>query len=288
MLREGLLILPLFVGKVKSGGKENDMVTARKPVTAIIAVIITVAMVVTLMAVPANAATKQTIKVKRTNYVLAVGSKYSTKPTAKTKMTFSSDNPSVASVSQSGKIVANRKGVTKIRIKAKQTKKYNGANKTLNVIVVNKYPYSKKTETYTDKQKKNAKIIYKFLKKKGYTTYEACAIIGNMHWESALDPKAVESNGDGVGLCMWSYGRKTNLKEYAKSKNKSWKDINVQLEFFAKEMKSYTTLRSNTSKSNDVEWITDELTNKYFRPGVPCYEKRKAASIHALKVFWQK
>ena len=83
-----------------------------------------------------------------------------------------------------------------------------------------------------------AKIVWDFLKSKGLNNEACAAVLGNIERECHFDINAVESNGEGHGLIQWSYDRKTNLLNYAKSQNKPWTDIDVQLEFLWAELTS--------------------------------------------------
>lgn len=80
-------------------------------------------------------------------------------------------------------------------------------------------------------------IIWDYLIAHGYSKIQAAAIIGNLYQESGVNPSRVESNGVGIGLVQWSFGRRTQLEDYAKSKGKSWTDLETQLEFLDMELK---------------------------------------------------
>lgn len=68
----------------------------------------------------------------------------------------------------------------------------------------------------------------------------AAGILGNFMAESKFDSNtSVDDLGlTSGGLAQWRGNRLTNLKEYAKSKGKPWTDIDVQLQFLIKELKS--------------------------------------------------
>ena len=75
------------------------------------------------------------------------------------------------------------------------------------------------------------------LVEQGYSEISVAGIMGNIDGESGFRPGAIEGNGEGYGLCQWSFGRKTKLINYAKSKGKEWKDEDIQIEFLMKEIK---------------------------------------------------
>lgn len=79
-------------------------------------------------------------------------------------------------------------------------------------------------------------IVWDYLRNAGYSEIQTAAIIGNLYQESGLNPSRIESNGEGIGLVQWSFGRKQQLKDYAKSKGKDWTDLTIQLEFLVKEL----------------------------------------------------
>lgn len=111
--------------------------------------------------------------------------------------------------------------------------------------------------------------IWKYLKAQGFTDYGVAGLMGNLYAESGLIPNNLENaystkfglsdseytakvdNGTytnfvkdsaGYGLAQWTYWtRKQNLLNFAKSKNKSIADLDMQLEFLIKELKENYT-----------------------------------------------
>ena len=115
----------------------------------------------------------------------------------------------------------------------------------------------------------NSKIIWDFLKKEGFSDFGVAGLMGNLDAESALRPNNLQDtyskslglsdaeytakvddgsytnfvkDSAGYGLAQWTYwSRKENLLNYAKEKKKSIGDLEMQLEFLIKELKtSYT------------------------------------------------
>lgn len=85
------------------------------------------------------------------------------------------------------------------------------------------------------------------LKGLGLSDVSAAAAMGNIHWESGgfqadLVEHGYNENNGGIGICQWTNnnrgtkGRNTNLKKYAKSKGKTWKDEDTQVEFLVGEL----------------------------------------------------
>ena len=76
------------------------------------------------------------------------------------------------------------------------------------------------------------------LKDLGYSDEAVAGAMGNIDYESAgFNANIVEGgSGEGIGLIQWSYGRRTQLENYAASKGVSWKDEDTQIEFLVAEI----------------------------------------------------
>ncbi|MDB5163217.1 MAG: Peptidase [Candidatus Saccharibacteria bacterium] len=100
----------------------------------------------------------------------------------------------------------------------------------------------------TIKNTENATIIYNYLTSTPFTTNnnkpltpaQAAGIIGNMYVESGgLNPSSIEDTrraDKGHGLVQWTFGRWTNLSNFAAQQAKPWDDINVQLAYLKTEL----------------------------------------------------
>lgn len=138
------------------------------------------------------------------------------------------------------------------------------------VITEAKEPESKvdvKEEDKTSKTKKENRtrenIIWDYLKSAGYSDIQTAAIIGNLYQESGLDPAKVEyKTKEGIGLVQWSFGRKQKLIDYASSKGVEWTDLNAQLEFLVKELKSSQFYQPHKGTFNNPYSI-NEATEAY-------------------------
>lgn len=112
----------------------------------------------------------------------------------------------------------------------------------------------------------NSEKVWNYLIKKGLSPYAAAGILGNMEAESAFNPKNLQNSYEkklgmtddsytasvdsgnykrfsndsaGYGLAQWtSSGRKANLLNFAKSRNKSIGDLGMQLDFLWNELNS--------------------------------------------------
>lgn len=80
--------------------------------------------------------------------------------------------------------------------------------------------------------------VWVALRKMGYSEIATAGAMGNIYYESGgFKPEAIEGGtGEGIGLCQWSFGRKTALMNYAQSKGKDWRDEDIQVEFLVGEL----------------------------------------------------
>ena len=71
----------------------------------------------------------------------------------------------------------------------------------------------------------------------GYSKIAAAAVMGNIENESGFRADAIEGGtGIGLGLCQWSFGRRTNLENYIASKGTDSSNVDVQVEFLLGEL----------------------------------------------------
>ncbi|MGN0702444.1 MAG: phage tail tip lysozyme [Lentihominibacter sp.] len=133
-------------------------------------------------------------------------------------------------------------------------------------------------DVYAASTAENTEAIYRYLTQTmGLNTAAACGVMTNINAESAMSPINLQntyntsiglsdseytsrvdsgkytkftSDSAGYGLCQWtSSGRKSNLLNYARSRNTSIGDLTMQMEFFEKELTSsynsvYVTLKN--------------------------------------------
>lgn len=75
------------------------------------------------------------------------------------------------------------------------------------------------------------------LRAAGFSAEATAGIMGNIDAESGFNPSLnEEGSGIGYGLCQWSYGRRTQLEEYALSKGVAPSDVETQIEFLVAEL----------------------------------------------------
>ena len=93
--------------------------------------------------------------------------------------------------------------------------------------------------------------------------------MGSLWGESNhFQPDLVEAgNGIGYGIAQWSFGRRTNLENYAKEKGKPVSDLGVQLNFLWQELEGPENRALNMVKSaSTVREATIAWTNGFERP----------------------
>ena len=90
-----------------------------------------------------------------------------------------------------------------------------------------------------------ASQVWGYLKSKQFSDESAAGIMGNLKAESGMNPTSIQNGGKGpaAGICQWeSYtaknGRWKNLYNYAKSHNREWTDLAIQLDFMMTELDS--------------------------------------------------
>ena len=80
-------------------------------------------------------------------------------------------------------------------------------------------------------------MVWYALRSAGYSEIATAAVMGNIENESGFRADAIESgNGIGLGLCQWSFGRRTSLESYISSKGTDTSDIKTQIEFLLGEL----------------------------------------------------
>lgn len=123
---------------------------------------------------------------------------------------------------------------------------------------------------------------WNFLRSKGLPEKSTGAVMGNIEAESEFDPALVEAgNGIGLGLCQWSYTRRTQLESYGT-------DLTHQLNFLWAELSG--TLGTTGA---DYQWINKSayLNHTQFMNGVGaindlttafcfCWERPAVATAH--------
>ena len=114
----------------------------------------------------------------------------------------------------------------------------------------------------------------------GLEDFQAAAIVGNMYAESRWNPTSYVASdagqGQSGGLCQWhdgvnGNGRFTNLLNSAKSMNKTWQNIEVQLSYLVSELNGTGQHSENAAlialkKTSNIEDATVSFCTKFERP----------------------
>ena len=123
--------------------------------------------------------------------------------------------------------------------------------------------------TKLNNKDQTGKYIRDYFVNKGLTKEQSSAIAGNLFKESSFNSNAV---GDthlptySEGLAQWREGRLTNLKNFANSKNKSYKDLNTQLDFLWNELNTSEKEALNYLKnSKNISEASKNFASKFER-----------------------
>lgn len=77
----------------------------------------------------------------------------------------------------------------------------------------------------------------------GCSRAAAAGILGNIYGEDTIfNPKLVEPNGVGHGICQWSWDRwygSNGLEAYAQKNGRPWDDLALQLSFLRYEIENH-------------------------------------------------
>ena len=142
--------------------------------------------------------------------------------------------------------------------------------------------------------------VWNFFTNNGFSPAATAGILGNMYQESGVNPKSIQGNGKGpaAGIFQWenynnSKGtRFGGLLKKAKKRNKSWKDIGVQLEYALGEMQSADLNKRFAGKIGYLQhnpWTTTDIDKKRYsvKPVKGGFEgyKKMTDPTEATKVF---
>lgn len=156
--------------------------------------------------------------------------------------------------------------------------------------------------------------IWNFLKDNGLNDFGAAALMGNLYAESALRPTNLQNtyekslgmtdaeytaavdNGTycnfvkdcaGYGLAQWTYwSRKQNLLDFAKSAGKSIGDLEMQLTFLIKELKSgYASVLQTLKTATSILVASNAVLTKYERPANQGTSVQNARASYGQKYY---
>ena len=158
--------------------------------------------------------------------------------------------------------------------------------------------------------------IWNFLKDNGLNDFGAAGLMGNLYAESALRPTNLQNtyekslgmtdaeytaavdNGSycnfvkdcaGYGLAQWTYwSRKQNLLDFAKSAGKSIGDLEMQLSFLMKELKSgYASVLQTLKTATTILAASNAVLLKFERPANQGTSVQNARASYGQKYYDQ-
>lgn len=135
------------------------------------------------------------------------------------------------------------------------------------------------------------KEVYKFLRGLGYSDATTAGIMGNIKKESGMSTTIVNeykkgkhhtpsnidectttcynTKDDAHGLCQWLGDRKRALFDLAISKNMSWYDVSLQLEYMYSEIQTTvckpSTILKNLGSADETEYATYIFADQFER-----------------------
>ena len=162
----------------------------------------------------------------------------------------------------------------------------------------------------------NEKRIWDYLKSKGFNDYAVAGVMGNLFAESGLKSNNLQDTGNrklgmtddeyvaaiddgtytkeqfiydsqGAFLCQWTYwSRKKALYEYAKSKNVSIGNAEMQLDFMLKELnESYKSVLNTLKNSTSVKQASDVFMVKYESPADQSESAKNKRASYGQKYY---
>lgn len=113
----------------------------------------------------------------------------------------------------------------------------------------------------------------------GLPEHVASGIVDNLVDESGLNPLAVGDNGTAFGLAQHRGDRFQNLKKYAASQGKDWKDFDTNLDFIVEEMRQgldpgAKTAWAQLQEAPDADTAYNAFVTHYERPSKENLNKR--------------
>lgn len=122
--------------------------------------------------------------------------------------------------------------------------------------------------------------VWQGLRGAGYSEIATAAAMGNIQHESGFDPSTIEGgSGIGFGLVQWSYGRRTAMENYARSKGKNPSDVGVQIEYLLQELAEGSGIWTNASSAYGFgtltrnDWANGNDLDKATKAFMCCFER---------------
>lgn len=129
--------------------------------------------------------------------------------------------------------------------------------------------------------------VYGKLLDLGVEPHIAAGLMGNFMQESGrgLNTGAIGDNGNAIGMGQWNGPRRRALQRYAAERGQNWRNIDLQIEFFWKELHgSERTAWSLIRQAKTADEAARIASQRFWRPGLPHLSSRMA---YARMVFDQ-
>lgn len=155
--------------------------------------------------------------------------------------------------------------------------------------------------------------IYDRLMKEFNNSIGVCALIGQLKYESNLEPTNLQNSGNrklnmtdleytqavdngtygnfvydaqGYGLAQWTFwARKKNLLDFAKMKGKSIGDLDLQLDFLVLELRGYKTSYNAIKNATDMIECSKVLTRDFEKPSDQSNEACKRRANWGMSIY---
>src|SRR4051794_11656356 len=123
----------------------------------------------------------------------------------------------------------------------------------------------------------NDHSTYVYFRQKGFTSFQAAGIVGNLDQESGINPTISQQNGGpGRGIAQWSAGGRwdsdpgDNVVAYASSKGQSPTSLSLQLDFIMFELNTFPDFGlAKLKASTNVTDATTDFELDYEGCGIP-------------------
>lgn len=160
----------------------------------------------------------------------------------------------------------------------------------------------------------NDEKTYNYLKSKGLNDFGACGLMGNLKAESGLNPCNLQNSYEkkfgmtdqsytfkvddgsytnfikdkaGYGIAQWTWwSRKQNLLNFAKSKNKSIGDLEMQLDFLWKELsEGYKSVLNTLKNATSVLQASNAVLTQFEKPADQSSSVQKKRSEYGQEYY---
>ena len=127
----------------------------------------------------------------------------------------------------------------------------------------------------------NAEYIFEYLTQRlNYSEAAACGIMANIRCESTFNPHAWNAGGGSYGLCQWTGGRYSRLRNWCGSNGYDYTTIDGQLAYLQFEL-----LNHYTGVENYIRSVENTSEGAYLAGQYYCYHFEAPASRGSVSVY---